>query len=212
MNMGTVAQQQQNRKVDMQFIQDPDSYCAQMVATARDHKLSLFKDSIMEKLPAPRRNAHYIFRKRPYGHHSSVKFFKPSQLSGPPVTTNPNRTSQSPGTSSRLFARCTKPKFRPYGYVPSHPSTQQPIGRPYWLVAPPQRQNSLSCLSSTMYIPPICNTLIGWLPVFSQPASVSTLFYPSASRCFSPNFFSAVVISVSPFPLHAWLSYSLEPC
>ena len=40
MDMGTVAQQQQNRKVDMQFIQDSDSVLRTDVATARDHELS----------------------------------------------------------------------------------------------------------------------------------------------------------------------------
>ena len=48
MDMDTIAQQQQNRKVDMRFISDPDSV---LRTTARNHELSWPKDSTMEKLP-----------------------------------------------------------------------------------------------------------------------------------------------------------------
>ena len=67
--------------------------------------------------------------KAPYGHHSSALIEQASY---------PER--QAAPLPAALRA---KPKFHPYGYVPSNQANPRPIGRPYWLVAPPQRQNSL---------------------------------------------------------------------
>ena len=221
-----------------------------------------------------------IFRKRPYLPKAPIRpsqlreifQYSPANLVALPLqralieqASHPERQAAPLPAAPRA-----KPKFRPYGYVPSHSSTQRPIGRPYWLVAPPQRQNSLRCCEFRNAHSTHLRSSIGWLPVglpvywrphrpvlrkdqkkkvgvsLAMDATVraetlpkkkrggGTLSIPGtwvqqldpvvnqhvSSHCFtllllgsfSPSFFSTVVTSVSPSPLHARLSHSLELC
>ena len=59
MDMGTVAQQQQNRKVDIRFIQNSLASCAKMTVSAQDHVLNLHVDFNTKKLEALPRSVSY---------------------------------------------------------------------------------------------------------------------------------------------------------
>ena len=134
MDMGTVAQQQQNRKVDIRFIQDPESvlrtdgcYCTRPRAeltrrlqhgeiTGSATKCQLY----VPKAPILPAQIREIFQRSP-----ANMVVQTLQRTLYQQASQPHRQATPLPAPTRVT-----PKHRPYGDVPSSQSSRRPIGRP----------------------------------------------------------------------------------
>ena len=132
MDMGTVAQQQQNRKVDMHFIQDPDSVLRTDGCYCTRPRVELAQRLHYGEITGPAEKCSLYLPKEPIRPSQLREIFQysPANLVALPLqralieqASHPERQAVPLPAAPRA-----KPKFRPYGHVPSN---QRPIGRPY---------------------------------------------------------------------------------